>query len=212
MKTIKIVVTIIFLSVLSLNLYADEKKIDDSSTVKYNTDFMGSDIKTFVIPVNPPVQKDGGIIIPPRGQDTCADYCKNNPNCRAWTYVNPNTIQGLDGMCYLKDNVSAESKNNCCVSGTLYEENTDRPGGDYASLTTFTLFVTKTGKKVNIPVTDRFCHSLCTATEQCVSWTFVKPNTIQGPNGICYLKEKIPNAVKNNCCTSGKFKFPSIIH
>ncbi len=75
--------------------------------------------------------------------------------------------------------------------GTLaWEENTDRPGSDYRS-------------PINLPAPDpQLCENACRNDSQCKAWTYVKP-TFQGPSARCYLKNPIPNAVSDVCCTSG---------
>jgi len=64
---------------------------------------------------------------------------------------------------------------------------TDRPGNDYKSFYT----------------NDKWdCHGACAKDPKCNSWTFVKPG-YKGPNGRCYLKNAVPQAVNNKCCESG---------
>ena len=46
------------------------------------------------------------------------------------------------------------------------------------------------------------CQSACRAELQCLAWTSVHPG-LQGPNARCWLKNKIPQATANPCCTSG---------
>jgi hypothetical protein len=47
------------------------------------------------------------------------------------------------------------------------------------------------------------CEYACRQDPNCRSWTYVKPNTIQGPNPRCWLKTGIPNPVSDTCCVSG---------
>ncbi len=47
------------------------------------------------------------------------------------------------------------------------------------------------------------CSSACGNNKDCVAWTYVKPNTIQGPKGNCWLKNRVPQMLPNTCCTSG---------
>ena len=51
----------------------------------------------------------------------CQDACKNDPQCKAWTYVKPNTIQGPRPRCWLKHTIPRPRENTCCVSGTKIE-------------------------------------------------------------------------------------------
>lgn len=47
------------------------------------------------------------------------------------------------------------------------------------------------------------CRDACQADDRCKAWTYVYPNTIQGPLPRCWLKHGIPQATANNCCVSG---------
>jgi hypothetical protein len=129
-------------------------------------------------------------------QYQCADACWHNPSCQAWTYVRPNTIQGPKGNCWLKNSVPVKKTNTCCVSGTIGEPSTDRPGGDYQ----------KFDNVMGLSVTPQLCQTICQNQAKCKAWTFVKPNTIQGPKGVCWLKDSVPAAAKNECCISGYFE------
>ncbi|WP_188020330.1 PAN domain-containing protein [Deferribacter autotrophicus] len=76
------------------------------------------------------------------------------------------------------------------TSTSNMEYNTDRPGLDY--------------KNFNLPANDpKLCKQVCDNDPKCKAWTFVKPNTIQGPNPRCWLKYAVPNPIKSNCCISG---------
>ena len=70
-----------------------------------------------------------------------------------------------------------------------FEIGYDRPGGELV------------GKYTNV-ATAQQCYQLCTQNQNCVAFTWVKPN-IQGPTGVCWLKGSLSNKVKNNCCVSG---------
>ncbi|TFF27822.1 apple domain-containing protein [Jiella endophytica] len=78
-----------------------------------------------------------------------------------------------------------------------FEENVDRPGGDFRP------FV-----ELNDPAPGTFggpvdnCRSLCERDGACRAWTFVRKG-VQGPKARCWLKNTIPGAVANGCCTSG---------
>jgi len=71
------------------------------------------------------------------------------------------------------------------------EQNVDRPGGGVL-------------RQFN-PATDdpTLCQQACLDDEDCHAWTYVKPNTIQGPSPNCWLKPEISPPVPNNCCISG---------
>ncbi|WP_020674981.1 VWA domain-containing protein [Geopsychrobacter electrodiphilus] len=71
------------------------------------------------------------------------------------------------------------------------EQNTDRPGGgDFKHI---------------IPASDdaALCQKACQDDALCKAWTYVKPNTLQGPQPNCWLKTSAPHAVPNSCCVSG---------
>lgn len=56
----------------------------------------------------------------------CEDACKNDPQCKAFTYVKPG-VQGVHGRCYLKNGVPAPVKDKNCISGVVRPEtDTDR--------------------------------------------------------------------------------------
>jgi len=69
------------------------------------------------------------------------------------------------------------------------EYNTDKPGHDYRVVSNISSAL--------------MCQAVCDGEEPCKSWTFVKPNTIQGPTAHCYLKNSNPGNVENNSCISG---------
>ncbi len=48
----------------------------------------------------------------------CQEACKNDPQCKAWTYVKPRTIQGNKPRCWLKHARPQPQRDTCCVSGT----------------------------------------------------------------------------------------------
>jgi len=76
------------------------------------------------------------------------------------------------------------------VANAAMELNTDRPGSDYTSVT--------------LPpgAGAQACENLCSADAPCKAWTYVKAG-VQAPNPRCWLKNVVPDAQANNCCTSG---------
>jgi len=52
------------------------------------------------------------------------------------------------------------------------------------------------------------CRNTCGGEPRCQSYTWVKPG-FQGPQGQCWLKNTLPNIVKDACCDSGPRKFIS---
>jgi hypothetical protein len=69
------------------------------------------------------------------------------------------------------------------------EYGVDRPGGDY--------------KNFNLS-TDRpsLCEDRCAAEPKCRAWTFVRPG-VQGPNARCWLKDTVPDKVRDETTVSG---------
>jgi hypothetical protein len=73
-----------------------------SAALEVNVDRPGSDYRSF----------DLGT---PRPEE-CRDTCMVEPQCVAFTYVNPG-VQGPSARCWLKSAVPAATPNACCVSG-----------------------------------------------------------------------------------------------
>jgi len=154
-----------------------------------NTDRPGSDLAHFEWDA-----PAGGML--DMRENQCAEECGKNKDCVAWTYVKPNTIQGPKGNCWLKGSVPAAKPNSCCTSATIAEVDVDRAGSDYSH------FTDQGGQ----PVTASLCLKACLSDVKCKAWTFVKPNTTQGPKGVCWLKTALPPPTKNGCCMSGYFE------
>lgn len=131
-------------------------------------------------------------------KDVCAEECKQNPLCRAYTFVRPG-FQGKRAVCWLKSDVPKPKPSNCCISGKLdgvhayegtFEPATDLPGSDY-----------KIGALATAD--PKLCQAACGRDENCTSFTYVSPG-VQGPNALCYLKEGAPaRKTGEMCCTSG---------
>ncbi len=87
--------------------------------------------------------------------------------------------------------VDAKPATPIAVDANGMEMNTDRPGGgDFRHI---------------VPKADdpALCQQACQSEAQCKSWTYVKPNTIQGAQPNCWLKSGVPPATHNTCCVSG---------
>jgi hypothetical protein len=69
-----------------------------------------------------------------------------------------------------------------------FSRNMDRPGSDF--------------RNIALRGNAQDCLKLCNRERECRAWTFVKPG-IQGSSARCWLKNVIPAAVANACCTSG---------
>lgn len=117
----------------------------------------------------------------------CVAQCKDNPFCRAYTWVEPG-VQGPDPVCWLKSAVPDAKPSNCCSSGArladqrfegTFESNVDLPGHDYRSQT--------------LAVADpKLCQAACGNDDNCQAFTYVEPGQ-QGPNAVCYLKDSVPS-------------------
>jgi hypothetical protein len=70
------------------------------------------------------------------------------------------------------------------------EEDTDRPGSDYDNFDV----------RADDPA---LCRQACERDSRCRAWTYVQPNTIQGPNPRCWLKDAVPPPQRNRSCVSG---------
>ena len=71
------------------------------------------------------------------------------------------------------------------------EQNSDRPGSDYSKIT------------MSSNARPGMCSGMCEKDRRCKAFTFVRKG-YQGNTAVCYLKNKLPNLVKNkNCCVSG---------
>jgi hypothetical protein len=150
-----------------------------------NTDRVGRDYKNFEVNVPPPGSFSGPV-------DICRETCQRDGNCKAWTLVKAG-IQGTEARCWLKNAIPAASANNCCVSGVpvrSFEPDVDRPGSDYNSF--------------DLASADpNLCKAACENDGlKCKAWSFVKPG-VQGPKPRFWVKNAIPPAFTNNCCTSG---------
>ena len=70
------------------------------------------------------------------------------------------------------------------------EWNTDRGGLDY--------------NVFDLPTPDpALCQDACARDPRCMAWTYVQPNTFQGPRPRCWLKQAIPSPSGNPSCVSG---------
>ena len=67
-------------------------------------------------------------------------------------------------------------------------QNTDRPGSDF--------------RNIALSGNSQACGEFCRTTRGCRAWTFVKPG-FHEPSARCFLKNVVPAAVRNSCCTSG---------
>ena len=70
------------------------------------------------------------------------------------------------------------------------EFDSDRYGLDYAS------FDLKTSDPT-------LCEEMCASDPKCQAWTYIKPNTVQGPKPRCWLKYGTPMSRQSCDCVSG---------
>lgn len=118
------------------------------------------------------------------GQGACRAACTDDLRCAAWTFVSQ------DRVCWLKEFVPPSIVSNCCTSGVSSEWNIDRPGQDI--------------RNFNLRAADpKLCRTACVLDNRCKAWTYVKPNTTQGPRPRCWLKNGIPTDRVDTCCISG---------
>jgi hypothetical protein len=143
--------------------------------------------------------------------DGCQAACRADGQCMAWDYVRPGVF-GTDARCFLKNKPSMQVSSPCCIAGFEHQA-VINPAAPAAAPV-----ITKPTGTAAMPNTNLFgsdyrnfvmgsdnwslCESACKADTQCLAWTAVHPG-IQGTNARCWLKNKIPPANANACCTSG---------
>ena len=74
----------------------------DSFALEPNTDRPGMDYTSFDLPTADP--------------SLCEQACNGDPNCLAFTYVNPG-VQGASARCWLKNGIPTAIPATCCDSG-----------------------------------------------------------------------------------------------
>jgi hypothetical protein len=74
------------------------------SSVEQDSDRSGSDYHSFPVETAEP--------------QSCAQACLDDARCRAWTFVKAG-VQGAAAVCWLKSEVPAAAKRDCCVSGII---------------------------------------------------------------------------------------------
>jgi hypothetical protein len=139
-----------------------------------NFDRPGGDYQSAVVPTGDPAD--------------CALVCERDRRCRAWSFNYPTDLVG-GAVCWLKSNVPARVKHDCCVSGVrgagvveprngAVETSIDRFGGDYRN------FDLKNGEEVEA------CKAACAADNKCRAWTYARPGYV-GREAHCFLKKEI---------------------
>ena len=74
-------------------------------------------------------------------------------------------------------------------AGPFMEQNTDRRGGDYKTVTL----------SQDNPAA---CAAVCSDEGQCLAWTYVRAG-IEGSTPACRLKLTVPEGKTSPCCVSG---------
>jgi hypothetical protein len=149
--------------------------------------------------INRPGSDIANMNLPAANPSMCQQQCTDNASCRSWTYVNPG-VQGPQAHCWLKNAMPLEQGDACCTSGVKVDVHpanmhnlegaVDRPGSDFANF--------------DLPSADfHLCQGECAVNGTCHSWAYVEPNTIQGPNPRCWLKNAVAAAANDGCCVSG---------
>src|SRR5262245_11621283 len=180
--------------------------------LEWNVDRPGSDYRSFDLVTPSP--------------ETCQSTCMSEPQCVAFTYVNPG-IQGPSARCWLKSAVPAPVPQTCCVSGTKYAT-AEAPPPPPPAAPPPPPPPPPTSNWQGQPVapppgqwepnTDRpgedyrsfdlpaprpeSCREACWGEPRCRAFTYVRPG-VQGPSARCWLKHTVPPARPNDCCLSG---------
>jgi len=85
-----------------------------SATMDVNVDRPGSDYRSFDLASGLP--------------EECRDTCVTEPQCLAFTFVNPG-VQGPSARCWLKNSVPQATASNCCISGVKNAQPAQASGG-----------------------------------------------------------------------------------
>lgn len=73
--------------------------------IEYGIDRTGGDLRSFDVEAH-------------EHGETCANVCKAENGCRAWTYARPG-YGSASARCYLKNRVTAPRRKPCCISGVV---------------------------------------------------------------------------------------------
>lgn len=146
----------------------------DNRQGQWNTDHPGSDYSNFDVSCSP--YPDSSFLCPSVRELACKAACEADDACLAWTYVTTTK------HCWLKNAVSNAVSNSTAHSASRFEYNTDRPGYDFATVTTSSAAA---------------CSRACVANADCWAWTWVRSTN------VCWLKNAAPNASANTNAISG---------
>jgi hypothetical protein len=167
---------------------------------RQNTNYPGGDFRSIDMATSDPT--------------ACKNACDRDSRCLAWTLVKPESPGGM-GYCWLKDSIPEAIREDCCISGLkgaggavsgtsgkrgtataatkpappAWKVNTNLPGGDFVS--------------IDMRTSDpRACKAACDKESRCRAWTLVKPEE-PGGMGYCWLKDSVPEEIREDCCISG---------
>lgn len=76
-----------------------------TGNLEFAIDRFGGDYRSIDLPADP-------------SGKSCAEACKADPKCRAFTYVRPGYI-GPNARCFLKDRITKPRHKPCCISGVV---------------------------------------------------------------------------------------------
>jgi hypothetical protein len=79
--------------------------IQPRGVIEFGIDRVGGDYRSFEMPPQP----EG---------EACAEACKGEARCRAWTYLRPG-YAGPAARCYLKSRITRPRTKPCCISGVV---------------------------------------------------------------------------------------------
>jgi 1-phosphatidylinositol phosphodiesterase len=186
-----------------------------SAALEVNVDRPGSDYRSFDLAT-------------PRPEE-CRDTCLVEPQCVAFTYVNPG-VQGPTARCWLKNSAPPVTPNPCCISGVKNPPASAMeppPAAPPVAVEPAAAPPPPVGvwqahadqghhgleQGIDRPGYDiqnfdlpqprpHLCKEACERDTGCLAFTYVNPG-VQGPNARCWLKNSVPPAVPNACCISG---------
>jgi len=165
--------------------------------------------------------------------ETCQSTCLSEPQCVAFTYVNPG-VQGPSARCWLKDNVPQPEPDSCCVSGTKYQTAAapppppppqpvpapappppppPPPASNWQGQPVAPPPGRQWEPRTDRPGSDYRSFDLpAPRPESCRDACWAEPQCraftyvrpgVQGPNARCWLKHTVSAARPNDCCLSG---------
>jgi hypothetical protein len=123
--------------------------------------------------------------------DGCREACVEDTRCKAYTYVKPGE-QGTRGHCWLKNAIPSRSSSDGRASGIVrggHEVDIGRDGADYRSIDLAS-------------ANPSLCRDACIGEARCRAYTYVAPG-IQGPQAVCWLKDRAPAPEAKAGRTSG---------